>query len=147
MKQQHFTLIEVLVALAVFVMGIAPLLGLMAANSRQFQSDQTIFQEADVLYERMAEIRDKIYTFPAAFDDANHDLWVAEESDRYPGVYSVAEAFPVGEYGYHIVLGIGSDQKARDAILDANGDPVADPDPTHDDLRQHTMFVVERGDF
>lgn len=140
MKKQTFTLIEVLVALGVFVMGIAPIMGLMAANSRQFKEDMTIFKENDVLYERMREIRDEIHNGSGAFTNSGHDLWRTEESPRYSGVYSTALANQVGRFGFNVIIGIGSDERARAALLDDN------EDATHESLRQHTIFLVIGGD-
>ena len=146
MKKQPFTLIEVLIAMSVFVMGVAPVLGLMAANSRQFQEDQKLFQENDVLYERAAVIRDNC-KIPYPNFVPGDELWDAEESTRYSGVYSVAEYEEVGEYGYMITIGVGSTVEARDALLEANGDPKATADAKDDVLQQYTMFLVKKGDF
>lgn len=141
MKNNTFTLIEVLVALGVFVMGIAPLMGLMTANTRQFKSDIAIFKENYVLYERASEIRNEIYNGTSSFSNPGDNLWRTEESPRYPGVYSTAVATQVGRFGFHITIGIGSDELARVALIE-NGE-----DATSSSLRQHTMFLVQGGDY
>lgn len=129
--------------MAVFVMGVAPVLGLLTANSRQFQDDQNIFQENDVLFEKAAAVRKK-FAYPYDTFDETDDFWDAEKSPRYSGIYSVASFEPVGEFGYIVTIGVGSDEEAKDALFLANGDPDENADPKHESLQQYTLFLVKK---
>jgi len=140
MTKKTFTFIEVLVAMAVFVVGIAPILGLMAANSRQFRKDQLLFKENDVLIERMAAVRTAFESDKGCFDDGADTSLTSEESPRYLGVYSVGEATVIGEFGVLVTIGIGSSGNAATAISTGAGASKSKS------LRQHTIFLVKPGD-
>ena len=58
--KQKFTLIEVLVAMGVFMVGIAPLLGVLASTTRVYQGQVNKSNVASFVREKMSEFRNGV---------------------------------------------------------------------------------------
>jgi type II secretory pathway pseudopilin PulG len=69
--KQKFTLIEVLVAMGVFMVGIAPLLGVLASTTRVYQGQVNKSNVASFVREKMSDFRDGVGVVSSANIEAD----------------------------------------------------------------------------
>lgn len=124
MKRSRFTLIEVLVAMGIFMIGVAPVLGLMSSTTRIHQNNVRLAQVtsfSDSILRDMA-----LYNYQETWDDFKTDFRVGEKFNlgdnqvatdpdyamfkkyhHLDGVWVWIDHDKVGLNSYLIVIGIG----------------------------------------
>ncbi len=79
--KQKFTLIEVLVAMGVFMVGIAPLLGVLASTTRNYQGEVKKSNISHFVREKMIEFREG--AVPSASHTTYQDCPVHYKNMKY----------------------------------------------------------------